>query len=549
MINKRLLAGVAGAAGMIAILTVVSRMMGFGRWLVQAWALGSSATANAYASANTIPNVLYEVVAGGALAGAIVPLLAAPLAKKLRHDVNDIASALLTWTVLILVPVGVLLAALARPIALLFPVSVGSDAQTQVDLATMFLIVFSPQVVLYGVGVVLTGILQAQKRFLAPVLAPIASTLVVVVSYFMFGVFANGLQDTPERLSDAALAWLAWGTTAGVAALSLPLVIPVYRSGVRLRPRLTFPAGVARRARSLALAGIGTLLAQQISVLAIVWISRGYGIDGTINVFQYAQAVYFLPYAVLAVPVATVFFPRIAELADTHRGIVFERTVEESTRVVLVAALMSVASVAAVAPSVQRLFEIRDPMPGMADGLTWMAPGLIGFSLIFHGSRVLYSAGRQRGAVVATAAGWLALVAVALVAVNLLSPGPDAAREEYQTTALVGLGIGHIVGMSIAAVGLLWGIGRLITRRWLLRRTVSTTAVSALTAVVGAVIGRWVVDGILAASPGIGATIAAALAGGLVAVAIVATPTVLYDRSILRALTRRHAAPVSNQDE
>jgi len=547
--NKRVLAGVAGAAGMIAILTVVSRVMGFGRWLVQAWALGSSATANAYASANTIPNVLYEVVAGGALAGAVVPLLAAPLAKKLRDDVNDIASALLTWTIIILIPVGALLAIFARPIALLFPVSVGSDGQTQVDLATMFLIVFSPQVVLYGIGVVLTGVLQAQKRFLAPVLAPIASTVVVIVSYFVFGLLADGLQDSPEQLSDASLAWLAWGTTAGVAALSLPLLIPVRRSGVRLRPRLRFPEGVAVRAGSLALAGIGSLLAQQISVLAIVWISRGYGVDGTINVFQYAQAVYMLPYAVLVVPIATVFFPRIAELADTRRGIVFERTVDESTRVVLVASLMAVASVAAVAPSVQRLFEIRDPMPGLAAGLTWMAPGLIGVSLIFHGSRVLYSAGRQRAAVIATAAGWLSLVAVALAAVNLLHPGEGASREEYQTTALVGLGIGHIIGMTIAAGGMLWAISRLITHRRLMKQTLLTATIAAAGSVAGAVAGRWCVSLILGASPGPIATIGAALLGGIVAVTIVAVPTVAFDRSLLRALNRRHAAPISNTEE
>src|SRR5699024_6758787 len=125
------------------------------------------------------------------------------------------------------------------------------------------------------------------------------------------------------------------------------------------------------------------------------------------------------------------FFPRIAELADTNRGILFERTVEESTRVVLVASFMAVPSVAAVAPSVQRLFEIRNPMPGLSEGLTWMAPGLIGFSLIFHGSRVLYSAGRQRGAVVATASGWLSLVLVALLAVNLLHPGQGASPAQY----------------------------------------------------------------------------------------------------------------------
>lgn len=542
--RKQVLTGVAGAAGMIAVLTVISRMMGFGRWLVQAWALGSSATANAYASANTIPNVLYEVVAGGALAGAIVPLLAAPFAKKLRGEVNQIASGLLTWTVVILIPVGVVLAALARPIAMLFPVSVGSDAQMQTDLATMFLIVFSPQVVLYGVGVVLTGILQAQKRFLAPVLAPIASSVVVIVSYLVFGFLADGMQDAPGQLSDASLAWLAWGTTAGVAALSLPLLIPVLRTGVRIRVQFRFPPGVATKAKSLALAGIITLMAQQLSVLAIVWISRGYGIDGTINVFQYAQAVYFLPYAVLVVPIATVFFPRIAELADTDRGVVFQRTVEESTRVVLVASLMAVSSVVAVAPSVQRLFELRDPMPGLSEGLTWMAPGLVGLSLIFHGSRVLYASGHQRSAVLSTTTGWILLVAVAWVAVIALKPGAGSVLADHQTAALIGLGIGHTVGMSVAAVGLTWSILRLVRTKALLSRTFTTTLVAALSAIVGGLAGRWVVEAILGSSPGMVATVLSALLGGLVAVAIVAVSTVLFDRSLLRALARKHAAPV-----
>lgn len=546
MRKRRILAGVAGAAGLIAALTVVSRVMGFGRWLVQAWALGSSATANAYASANTIPNVLYEVVAGGALAGSIVPLLAAPLANKLKDDVNRIASALLTWTVALLIPVGVLLAVAARPIAQLFPVSVGSDAHTQVELATMFLIVFSPQVVLYGVGVVLTGVLQAQKRFLAPVLAPIASTLVVVVSYLAFGVLANGMQDDPHLLSDASLFWLAWGTTAGVAALSLPLLIPVWRSGVRLRPRLRFPTGVAARARSLALAGIGSLVAQQISVLAIVWISRGYGVDGTINVFQYAQAVYFLPYAVLVVPLATVFFPRIAELADTNRGVIFERTVEESTRVVIIASLISVASVIAVAPAVQHLFEIRDPMPGLATGLSWMAPGLIGLSLIFHGARVLYSAGHQRGAVVATATGWLSLVVAAWIAVIALHPGDHAPWYAYQTTALTGLGIGHAIGMSLAAVGLLRYIMGLVTHRWLLHRSLATYLVAVIAAGIASVLGRLSVDAILGSVGGIGGILLAGVVGALLAVGMVAGASIGVDRSILTALSRHHAVPTSN---
>src|SRR5690625_2100465 len=139
---------------MIAAITVLSRAVGFVRWFVQSATLGDSATANAYSTANMLPNVLFEVAAGGALAGAVVPLLAAPLARALHRDVNRIASALLTWTLLVLVPLGALVALLAGPIVSLLPDSVGSDVATQHWLATYFLRIFAIQIPLYGVGVV-----------------------------------------------------------------------------------------------------------------------------------------------------------------------------------------------------------------------------------------------------------------------------------------------------------------------------------------------------------------------------------------------------------
>src|SRR5699024_1184376 len=124
--------------------------------------------------------------------------------------------------------------------------------------------------------------------------------------------------------------------------------------------------------------------------------------------------------------------------------------------------------------------------------------------------------------------------------------GEGASSAEYQTTALIGLGIGHIVGMTIAAVGLAWCIGQLVTRRWLIKQTLMTGMVAAAGAIAGAFLGRWCVNLILATSPGPVATIAAALLGGAVAVTVVAGPAVLFDRSIVRALSRGHAAPISN---
>src|SRR5690606_21203278 len=100
------------------------------------------------------------VVAGGALAGAVVPLLAAPFARGLRAEVDRTASALLTWVLVVLVPASVLLAVFARPIVplLIPPARPGTDpalTAASLDLGAQLLVVFAPQVVLYGIGAVL----------------------------------------------------------------------------------------------------------------------------------------------------------------------------------------------------------------------------------------------------------------------------------------------------------------------------------------------------------------------------------------------------------
>ncbi|TDE90438.1 virulence factor MviN [Occultella glacieicola] len=521
---------------MIAVLTVASRLLGFGRWWVQAKTVGATAVGNAYATANTVPNVLYEVVAGGALAGAVIPLLAAPLARRIQADVDRISSALLTWAVLVLTPLAVALTLLARPIAEALPQSVGGNAAAQEDLTTYFLVVFAPQMVLYGIGVVLTGILQAHKRFLAPALAPLASSTVVIVSYLAFGALANGMQDQPDQLSDAALAWLAWGTTAGVAVLSLPLLIPVRRCGVRLRPALRFPPGVARRAGSLALAGIGSLVAQQISVVVVVLLARSGGAEGTINVFQWTQAVYLLPYAVLAIPLATAVFPRLAELAAGGNHSQFARTADSSTRAVLAVSLLGVGALIAAAPAAQAVFAIDSETTGMTLALTLMAPGIVGLAMIFHVSRALFAIDRQRVAVAATAAGWLVVTLACVVGVRVVAPDGGA-----PVATLAALGLGHSIGMTVAGVALLVAFARALPGA-VTRACTRTVAVAGGGAVVGALVGRWATDAVLdLAGRSVLAAVMAALLGGILAAAAVCGAVFAADRGILSILRRARA--------
>ncbi len=542
---RRLLTGVAGAAGAIAVLTVASRVLGFGRWMVQSATVGPFATGDAYASANLLPNVLYEVVAGGALAGAVVPLLATPISRKLQGQVDEVASALLTWSVVVLVPVGAVVALLAGPIASALPVPADGDPASTQAVTAYFLRVFSPQIPLYGVGIVLTGILQAHRRFVAPAVVPIASTLVVIVSYLAFDALANGLQAEPDRLSDGALAVLAWGTTAGVVALSLPLLIPVRRTGLRLRPRLSFPPGVGRRARSLALAGIGGVLAQQVAVLVVMLLARGYGVDGTFVVFQFTQAVYLLPYAVLAVPLVTVFQPRLAELSGESEGggvgDALARLAERSTRTVIAAGLFGTAVLVAVAPAAHAVFTRltsrigeADPVAGMTQALTWMAPGVVGLGLLLHAGRMLLALDRSRASVAATAAAWIATALAAVIAVTTLTP-----RGEGVAT-LSALGSAHAVGMTLGGLAVLLVL-RGIMPGGFTRGLLRTLAVGGVTAAVGGAVGRFAVDTVLdLGERSVPAAVMAALLGTLVVTLATVVGMRTFDRAILASVRGAH---------
>lgn len=524
---RHLVAGLAGAAALIALVNVASRVVGFLRWLAMANQVGPNALGTAYTSANTLPNVLFEVAAGGALAGAVVPLVAAPLARAMRADVDRTTSALVGWAMVVLVPIAVVVAAAARPLVGLF---LDSPDPGQLDVAARFLAVFAPQIPLYGLGVVLTGVLQAQRRFLAAAVAPLLNSLVVIAVFFVFGAMAPGPRDEPGAIADSAIAVLGWGTTAGVAVMSLPLLWPVHRSGVRLRPTLRFPEGVAARARALALAGLGALVAQQVSVLVALRLANEHGGDGAFPVFLYTQAVYLLPYAVLAFPLATATLPRLAERAAQGDRDGFARLSAVTTRAVLVVAVVGAAALVAVAPAVEQVFvPIADgDVTGMRSAITWMAPGLLGFSLILHLSRALYALDHGRAAVVATAAGWLAVAAASAVAVVGLTAGaPD------QAGTLRGLAIGTSLGMTVAGAGLVVGVLRAAgpaSMHGLLR----TTAVAGAGGVAGALLGRWCVG--LLAPDSLGGALGAGVLGAVVAGVVVVAAVAAADRATLRGI-------------
>ncbi|QZN84412.1 murein biosynthesis integral membrane protein MurJ [Cellulomonas sp. C5510] len=545
--NRRgVLSGLAGAAALISVVTIVSRLLGFARTLAFTGNVGITAAGDAYAWANTLPNVLFEVVAGGALAGALIPVLAAPLARGMRDDVSHIASAMLGWTLGGLTLLAVALALAAEPIALL--ATTRSDAGH--DLVVFFLRVFAVQLPLYGLAVVLSGVLQAQRRFFWPAFAPVLSSLVVILTYLGYGAALRHAQVDPASsdvgvLPGGATALLAWGTTAGVLAMGLPMLVPVHRSGVRLRPTLRFPEGVAARARGLALAGVGGLVAQQVAVLATtLWMARRFGGDGTLTAYQQVvQAVYLLPYAVLAVPLATSTFPRLAERAARPGREGYAPLAAVTTRAVLVAGAVGAAVLAAAAPAVARAFVAigtgDERLIASVDvALTLIAPGLLGLGLIFHLSRALYALERGRLAVLAVSGGWAAVVAASWVAcVVMVPPGAQDGPATLRALAL-----GNTTGMVVAGILLLLAV-RSAAGAGAIAGTARTLAVLVLGGVAGAVAGRWTVDAVQRFTEGLGAAVGAAAGGGALAASVVVGAVWLLDRSTVTGLLRRRRSP------
>lgn len=452
-------ASLGAKAGQVGTFTLASRLLGFLRWVVQAATVGSGAMAGAYSSANQIPNVFYEVVVGGALAGTVVPLLAGAIAHGQREKVRETASGLLGITLALLVPLAVLMALFAEPLAQLL---VTSDTRMGADKAAItywggshqlvvaFLRMFALQIPLYGLGVVLTGVLQAYNRFTWPALAPIFSSLVVMLTYGIYGALIDA-----GHYAQAVLT-LGWGTTAGVAALSLPLLWPVHRLGLGLRARLRLPAGTFTQLRSLAGAGIAALIAQQISVLTVVAVARRYGSAGTIAIYQYTQAIYVLPYAVLAVPLATVVYPQLAaRLAAKHVSRETNDLIANSTALVTLAACVGSGALMLGAPVAQQVFGLITAVDYMGAALVAFAPGLVGYALIYQLTRVLYVLDAARSAALATCLGWLVVAGASW----MFSANAKGAA------VLVYLGAASSAGMSLAGVALALVLARRVGAR------------------------------------------------------------------------------------
>jgi len=441
--------GIARGALIVAGLTIFSRVLGLVRTLVFSQTVGASCLGTAYVTANQVPDLLYQLILGGALTMAMIPVLARS-AERAGHDpaerahVSQITSALLTWTFVIVVPLCLVIVAVAGPIASLLNPHNPNAHCNHADMIAVtheMLVVFAPQALLYGLSVVLYGLLQSYRRFAAPSIGPGISSLVLIACYLAFVPLNKGRSLAQLPLSAELV--LSVGTTLGIAALVVVAIRPTWRLRLQLRPALRFPPGVARRAGGLALVGVIELVAVDIASVVSIELANGYGKTGALVIYNYGTQVLNSVAAILAVSIVVSAFP----VLSAREGQEFDRTSAGSTRGVLLMSWLGTAVIAAIAvPAAHVLAKQPDQVPQLIESFVLFAPGIAGASLIANLSRVMFVVGRLKVATAALAGSWLVVIVACVVLVPMVP-----AR-----LVVAALALGTTIGQTVVAIPLVF---------------------------------------------------------------------------------------------
>jgi len=446
---------VVRGVAVLAAVTAAARLAGFLRSVLSARVLGATTLGDTYTAINALPTLVFELVAGGALAGVVVPVLAHARALSepgpgrggrrvsSERDRQTIA-ALLTWTVLVLTPVALGLVLIRHRLAALL-LGGAPDADAEVATGAALLAAFAPQVVLYGLAVVATGVLQARRRFLAAALAPLASTVVVASSYVAFAVTGSGrgLADVTR----SGVAMLGVGTTAGVAALCAVVLVPVLRAEPMLRPALRFPPGVAARMRRLAAGGCAAVAAQQVAVAVSLRLAAGE--PGGVLVWTLAWTVLLVPWSVVSLPVVTRAYPELSAAAGADSPTApaaYRAVLWPALRQVLLGSVVAAGLLAGCAEPLARLLLASAPgagVPSLARALVAVALALPGYAVGALLTRALWAVGAPGAATRGVSVGWAVAVAVDLVLVAAAPAGG------WRPAAL---GMGAAAGTSVSAL-------------------------------------------------------------------------------------------------
>ncbi|QNN54431.1 murein biosynthesis integral membrane protein MurJ [Nocardioides mesophilus] len=452
-------ASILSSSAVMAAGTVVSRVSGFVRSGLLAAALGTQLHADVFTIANTVPNMLYILLAGGIFNAVLVP----QLVRALKNDADGgdaYTNRVVTLAALFLAGVTVLLVAAAPLLMHLFlgpayyTPELSAQRESLIDFARLCL----PQVFFYGMFVLVGQVLNSRRSFGPMMWAPIANNVIsiaVLVAYLLLYGSASGSELTGGFTSGQELL-LGLGSTVGIAVQLLILLPFLRRAGFTIRPRFDFRGTGLGHTLRLGMWTVLFVIVNQVAYTVVVRIastgtadaatSAGGAAGAGYTVYSYAFLVMMVPHAIVTVSLATAMLPRLsAHAADEDlRGV--GSNVAETLRTALALIVPVAVLFPLVANEIGNLVwgygAARSTYQDFAVALSLFAPGLVFFTAHYLMLRGFYALERTRTVF------WVQCVIAATNIALALLLGRTAAPQNTAAGLVLAYGGAYLVGSA-----------------------------------------------------------------------------------------------------
>lgn len=296
------------SAGLMTVLTIVSRVTGFIRTWAMAAAIGMSLLSSSYQVANNLPNMLYELVMGGMLVTAFLPVYMGVRREQGRDASNEYVGNLLGILLLLLGGISVLGTVFAP--GFIWTQSFLSGDGGSMNTAAFMFRFFAIQILFYGLGSVFSGVLNAHRDYFWSTFAPVLNNVIVIASFMGFAPVSA---QFGER---AGIILIAAGTTFGVFVQMACQIPALGKHGVHPHIHIDFKDPALRQTITL---GIPTLLAT-VCMFVSTSITNAAALvvqpETGPSVIAYARLWYTLPYALIAASLSTALYTELSHDAQ-----------------------------------------------------------------------------------------------------------------------------------------------------------------------------------------------------------------------------------------
>ena len=380
----------------VALGTGLSRFTGMLRVIVFGVVIGQTALADAYDGANNSPNAVYELLLGGVLSAALVPMFS----RMLEDDDRESAEAVDGVSIVALTAITAVAVFFARQIFTAFALNpaAGIDVAEFRTVGTALTRIFLLQIFFYGVSALFSSLLNAQRRFFAAAWSPVLANLVIIASllYVPF-LLHHPSEDIPlnEVLLSPSFRWLlGLGATGGIAIQALVLLPAIHRAGLNFRFRFRPRHPAVKRLLSLSGWTFGYVMANQVAVIVVKNLAEP-GSGGQ-DAYAKATTFFYFPHGLLAMSIATTFIPEMARAVARHDRTAFiERTALGLRLVGLLTFPAAFGFLVLARPIIGALLQYGQFSEGAADttgrALAGIALGLVGYSIYLFALRGFYA--------------------------------------------------------------------------------------------------------------------------------------------------------------